>query len=151
MRIFSSHFTSGDFIPSQYTCDGQDIPIPLKWQEIPQNTKSLALIMDDPDAPGGIWVHWIVYNIPPSQTGLAENQTYDARLEEGGMQGLNSWGKNGYGGPCPPKGTHHYYFKLYALDCMLEQKAGMTKTELLADMQGHILAEAQMVGLYHRK
>lgn len=150
MRIFSPEFKPGEPIPTQYTCDGKDISIPLQWQDIPDGSISLALIMDDPDAPGGTWIHWIVFNIPVTTAAFTAGQPDSNDLPDGSLQGRNSWGKIGYGGPCPPSGSHRYFFKLYALDCLLEKKAGLTKTELLEAMQGHILAEAQFFGVYQR-
>jgi Raf kinase inhibitor-like YbhB/YbcL family protein len=150
MLITSSSFTEGSMIPAKYTCDGQDISPPLEWKDVPTDTKSFALISDDPDAPGGIWVHWVVYNIPPDITKLAENVRPEKEFKNGMRQGKNDWPRIGYGGPCPPSGTHRYYFKLYALDAVLDLKPGATKKELLQAVKGHILAEAQLMGRYKR-
>lgn len=149
MIIKSSVFDEDGLIPSKYTCDEQDISPPLEWENVPSGTKSFALICDDPDAPGGIWVHWVVYNIPSNVFQLEE----DIKPDQGDtlLQGSNSWSRTGYGGPCPPKGTHRYFFKLYALNDVLPLKPGMTKKELLQSMKGHILAEAQLMGKYRRQ
>ena len=151
MIIKSSAFTEGDIIPSKYTCDEQDVSPPLEWKDAPPGTKSFALIFDDPDAPGGIWVHWVVYNIPSSMFQLEENIKTQQESKDTILQGSNSWSRTGYGGPCPPKGTHRYYFKLYALNEILPLRPGMTKKELLNSMKGHILAEAQLMGKYKRQ
>jgi Raf kinase inhibitor-like YbhB/YbcL family protein len=150
MQIFSPAFKPGEKIPSKYSCEGMDASIPLVWKDIPEETKSLALIMDDPDAPVGVWVHWVVFNIPPTCTGFQENMARETRSADGTLQGQNSCGQVGYSGPCPPGGTHRYFFKLYALDCTLDVNAGARKDELLKSMAGHILQEAQMLGTYTR-
>ncbi|MCX7798545.1 MAG: YbhB/YbcL family Raf kinase inhibitor-like protein [Melioribacter sp.] len=150
-KIHSSAFNDGDFIPSKYTCDGENISPPLNWTNIPTGTKSLALINDDPDAPVGDWVHWILYNIPPEIMKLEEAASNKGKIPKGSLEGLNDWGRIGYGGPCPPSGVHRYFFKLYALDCLLSLKQGATKKELLKAMNGHILATSQLVGKYQRK
>ena len=151
LRIYSSAFEDGGMIPSKYTCDGADISPPLAWSGLPEGTKSIAIINDDPDAPMGTWVHWVIYNIPPTAQGLAEDIKRVEKLPDGTLQGKNSWGRIGYGGPCPPGGTHRYFFKIYALDKMLNLKPGATKEELLTAMKGHILAQAQFYGKYSRK
>lgn len=151
MIIKSSAFAEGDMIPPKYTCDEQDVSPPLEWKDAPAGTKSFALIFDDPDAPGGIWVHWVVYNIPSNIFQLEENIKPQQGSKDTILQGNNSWSRTGYGGPCPPKGTHRYYFKLYALDEILPFKPGMSKKELLNSMKGHILAEAQLMGKYKRQ
>lgn len=150
MQIFSPVFNSGDFIPQRYTCEGEDVSIPLTWQVLPQAAVSLALIMDDPDAPGATWVHWLVYKLPVSLPGLPEGVPPDPLLTQGGLHGLNSWGRLGYGGPCPPSGVHRYFFKLFALDALLEIGPGLAKEALLASMREHVLQEAQLIGLYQR-
>jgi Raf kinase inhibitor-like YbhB/YbcL family protein len=150
MEIKSSAFGSGEMISSKYTCDGADFSPPLEWAASPAGTKSFALICDDPDAPMGTWVHWVIYDIPPTATMLAEGITREKDLPGGGTQGINDFRKIGYGGPCPPGGTHRYFFKLYALDTMLGLKSGITKDQLLKAMRGHILAEAQIMGTYKR-
>jgi Raf kinase inhibitor-like YbhB/YbcL family protein len=149
--ITSTAFKEGEMIPQKYTCDGQNISPPLKWESIPAQTKSLALIVDDPDAPAGIWVHWVIFNIPPTATGLPENVPTKTSLADGSVQGKNDSREIGYDGPCPPGGTHRYYFKLYALDTMLKLSSGVTKPELLKAMEGHIVAQAQLMGRYSRK
>jgi Raf kinase inhibitor-like YbhB/YbcL family protein len=137
-------------IAAKYTCDGADFSPPLEWAGSPAGTKSFALICDDPDAPMGTWVHWVIYDIPPTATMLAEGITREKDLPGGGTQGINDFRKIGYGGPCPPGGTHRYFFKLYALDTTLGLKPGITKDQLLKAMRGHILAEAQLMGTYKR-
>ncbi len=144
----SPAFGHGQPIPAVYTCKGRDISPPLTWSDLPQGTKSLALIMDDPDAPIGTWVHWVIYNIPSTRTGLEEAIPSEERLADGSLQGKNSWRRIGYGGPCPPSGTHRYYFRLYALDSMLSLAPGATKEQLLQAMQGHILTEAEWMGTF---
>lgn len=151
MKITSSAFSEGGGIPSKYTCDGQDISPPLEWKDAPGDTKSFALISDDPDAPGGTWVHWVAFNIPPTAAKLEESIKQDREFANGMKQGSNDWPKIGYGGPCPPSGTHRYYFKLYALDAMLDIKPGATKEQLLKAMKGHVLAEARLMGKYKRQ
>ncbi len=150
MKLTSPAFEEGGKIPPQYTCDGKDISPPLQWSEVPAGTKSFALICDDPDAPMGTWVHWVIFNIPDSVRQLPEAVPTTEHLKDGSMQGTNDFKRSGYGGPCPPGGTHRYYFKLYALDTVLNLKAGATKAQLLEAMKGHILAEAQLMGKYGR-
>lgn len=150
IRITSSAFTEGGMIPRQYTCDGEDISPPLAWTGFPEGTKSLALICDDPDAPVGTWVHWVLFNIPPSTKDLPASVPPKETLDNGAKHGTNDFRKLGYGGPCPPGGTHRYYFKLYALDAETSSEAGITKAQLLKDMEGHILAEGQLMGRYKR-
>ena len=150
MIIKSSAFVEGGMIPSKYTCDERDISPPLEWKDVPAGAKSFALICDDPDAPGGIWVHWVVYNIPSNISRLEENIKPEPGAKNTMLQGSNSWSRTGYGGPCPPSGTHRYYFKLYAVDEMLPLKPGMSKKQLLDAMKGHVLAEAQLMGKYKR-
>ena len=151
MQIMSAAFAEGSIIPSKHTCDGQDISPPLEWNGVPPGTKSLALICDDPDAPVGTWVHWVAYNIPPEAAKLAENVRPEKESKNGMRQGNNDWQRIGYGGPCPPGGTHRYYFKLYALDATLDLKPGATKASLLEVMKGRTLAEAQLMGRYKRQ
>jgi len=150
MKLTSSAFAEGAMIPAQYSCDGQDISPPLAWTDLPGGAKSLALICDDPDAPVGTWVHWVAFNLPPDMTGLPEAVAADKSLRGGGVQGTNSWRRIGYGGPCPPSGTHRYLFKLYALDNVLSLASNATAKDLQAAMKGHILAEAQLMGRYKR-
>ncbi len=147
----SPAFEEGGMIPSRYTCDGNDISPRLAWEGIPDGTKSIALICDDPDAPMGTWVHWVIFNIHPEAIELPEGVPTQKKLENGSIQGTNDFRKIGYGGPCPPGGPHRYYFKLYALDTIIELDAGATKKQLLAAMEGHILAQGQLMGKYTRK
>ncbi|MFA4836897.1 MAG: YbhB/YbcL family Raf kinase inhibitor-like protein [Dehalococcoidia bacterium] len=173
MEFTSPAFANGKPIPSKYTCDGEDISPPLAWGASPQGTKSFALICDDPDAPRGTWVHWVIYNLPPETRALDENAA--ANLPQGTQHGKTSWGRSDYGGPCPPSGTHRYFFKLYALDTMLNIKAGANhlsqyqqrqlllldimfnieaganKDQLVQAMQGHIIGQAETMGVYARQ
>lgn len=144
-KLISSAFEEGKAIPAKYTCDGSNISPPLSWKGFPEKTKSFAIIMDDPDAPMGTWVHWVMYNIPGTVTSLEEKKSVG---EINAIAGLNSWNEKGYNGPCPPDGTHQYHFKLYALDKTLTTKDGMTKAELLEAMKGHILSETTLTGLF---
>jgi Raf kinase inhibitor-like YbhB/YbcL family protein len=150
ITITSSAFTEGAMIPKKHTCDAEDISPDLKWSAVPQGTKSLALICDDPDAPVGTWVHWVLFNIPADVTSLPAGIPADAVLTDGARHGQNDFRKLGYGGPCPPGGTHRYYFKIYALDTMLNLESGATKAQLLAAMRGHMLDEGQLMGKYKR-
>ncbi len=151
MKIESPAFKHEGMLPSTYTCDGKALSPPLKWSGAPENVKSFALINDDPDAPVGLWVHWVIYNIPAATHELHENMPKDAELKNGAKSGKNSWGKLGYGGPCPPSGTHRYFFKLYALDALLNLPSGASKEQVESAMKGHILAEAQLMGKYKRR
>lgn len=146
----SSAFKEGGDIPKQYGCKGADISPPLEWSGVPADAKSLALIVDDPDAPMGTWVHWVIFNIPANSTGLPEDVKPTNSLPDGATQGKNDFRNIGYGGPCPPGGTHRYFFKLYALDTLLQLKAGISKPDLLNAMKGHIVAEGQLMGRYSR-
>lgn len=143
MKITSPAFENNGKIPSKYTCDGENISPPLKFSEIPENTKSLVLIVDDPDAPSGTWAHWIVYNIDPSVREVMEND-----IPFGGIEGKTTSGNVSYEGPCPPSGTHRYFFKLYALDINLGIIGTPTKKDLEEAMKGHILGESELIGLY---
>jgi Raf kinase inhibitor-like YbhB/YbcL family protein len=151
MQLVSSAFQPGAPIPARFTCDGQDLSPPLQWSGHPAQTKSFALIMDDPDAPGGTFVHWVLYNVPPVTLALPEAVPSKSSLGDGSRQGRNSFGKTGYGGPCPPSGTHRYFFRLYALNRELELAAGATREQLLSAMKGHVLAEAELMGRYARR
>ena len=153
IEVTSSAFTEGARIPKKYTCDGQDISPALKWSGVPQKTKSIALICDDPDAPSGTWVHWVIYSIPQDLTELQEGVVKTNMLPDGTKQGTTDFKRVGYGGPCPPPGhgAHHYYFKVYALDIQVGLKAGATKKDLEKSMKGHILAQGQLIGTYERK
>jgi len=150
IKITSKAFAEAGMIPRKHTCDGEDVSPPLAWTGVPHGANSMALINDDPDAPMGTWVHWVLYDLPPSVGGLGEAVPPDKELRNGAKQGRNDFRKIGYGGPCPPSGTHRYYFKIYALDVMLGLPAGATKADLLKAMQGHILAEGQLMGKYKR-
>jgi len=146
MKISSPAFQANALIPSKYTCDGPNINPPLKFEEVPSNAASLALIVDDPDAPAGIWVHWLLWNIDAKTQNIAENS-----VPNSSVQGKNDFDENSFGGPCPPSGTHHYAFKLYALDSMLSLPPSTNKSGLEKAMKGHILAEAQLIGTYSKK
>jgi Raf kinase inhibitor-like YbhB/YbcL family protein len=148
--LTSTTFDEGDPIPKEFSCDGEDISPPLQWTNPPQGTISFALIADDPDAPVGTWVHWVLYNLPADTRSLPAAFPLDAEFPDGSRSGENSWGRLGYGGPCPPGGTHRYFFKLYALDLILDIAAGATKEQLLHAMEGHILAESELMGTYTR-
>lgn len=148
--ITSSAFSEGQTIPTRYTCDGSDVSPDLAWSGVPEEAASLALICDDPDAPMGTWVHWVLFNVPADADGLPAEIPPDATLENGACHGTNDFGKLGYGGPCPPGGTHRYFFKLYALDTELKIDSGITKAQLLEATEGHILAEGQLMGTYSR-
>jgi Raf kinase inhibitor-like YbhB/YbcL family protein len=150
ITITSTAFTEGGMIPRQYTCDGEDISPPLAWTGVPDGTKSLALICDDPDAPVGTWVHWVLFSMPPSAKELGAKVPPKEILENGAKQGINDFRRIRYNGPCPPGGTHRYVFKFYALDTQIALDAGSTKTQLLKAMEGHILAEGQLTGKYSR-
>ena len=151
MVITSTAFTDGAAIPKKYTCDGQDASPPLAWTGVPAAAKSLALICDDPDAPMGTWVHWVLWGMAPSTPALPEGMPKDAELPGGMKQGLNSWPKTGYGGPCPPPGKpHRYFFKLYALNSDLNLPERSNKSALEEAMKGHVLAQAQIMGTYGR-
>jgi len=151
MQITSSAFTDGKIIPTRYTCSGADVSPALAWSDAPVGTASFALIADDPDAPRGTWVHWVIYNIPAATTILAENVPKDKTLSDGSAQGQNDFQRFGYGGPCPPPGKpHRYFFTLYALDIRLNLSSGATKAAVEAAMAGHILAQAQVMGTFAR-
>jgi len=150
-ELTSTAFVEGEPIPSKYTCDGEDISPPLQWRDPPEGTRSFALIVDDPDAPIGTWVHWVLYNLPAGTRNLAEAIPPDAELSDGSRHGNSSWRRLGYGGPCPPRGTHRYFFKLYALDTVLDLKAGANKKKLLRAMEGHILSQTELMGVYSRR
>lgn len=151
MELKSKTFELGGLIPAKYTCDGEEISPPLNWSDTPAGTKTFALISDDPDAPVGTWVHWVIWNIPASARALDENLPKSASLPNGAKQGTTDFRRIGYGGPCPPSGTHRYFFKLYALDMTLDLPASTTKKDLEMAMQGHILAQAELIGKYRRR
>jgi Raf kinase inhibitor-like YbhB/YbcL family protein len=151
MIITSTAFEDGGEIPAAYSCDGQDKSPELNWMNVPEGTQSFALILDDPDAPGGTFTHWVIFNIPAGATGLVENSAKIGELPDGSLQGKNGFGAIGYGGPCPPSGSsHRYYFTLYALDTPLVLASGATKAQVMAAMEGHVLAEAELMGNYQR-
>ncbi len=150
MELHSSAFEEGGMIPVKYTCDAENVSPPLSWNSVPDGTKSLALVCDDPDAPVGTWVHWVIFNLPPDSDGLPEHVPPQKKLSDGALQGSNDFRKIGYGGPCPPGGIHRYFFKLYALDMVLDLQTGSTKAALERAMQGQVLAEARLMGTYRR-
>ena len=151
MTLTSTAFSSGRPIPTKYTCDGADISPPLKWQGVPEGAKSLALICDDPDAPVGTWVHWVLYDLPTATTELTEKVATTDTLPGGAKQGLNDFKRTGYGGPCPPPGKpHRYFFKIYALDMATALKPRASKADVLRAIDGHILAQGELMGTYQR-
>jgi len=149
-QLQSDVFEAGGPIPSKFTCDGQDVSPPLSWDGVPEGAQSLALVMEDPDAPAGIWVHWVLYNIPVVSRGLTEGVPADEELPDGSRSGINSWRRSGYGGPCPPGGTHRYFFRLYAIDAQLDLAPGATKEGLLTAIQGHVVGQTEIMGTYGR-
>ncbi len=150
LEVRSSAFEDRGSIPSDFTCDGADRSPPIAWSGVPTQTQSLVIVAEDPDAPAGDWVHWLVYDLPPSLTQLPAGIPKDEKLSMGGLQGKNDFGAIGYGGPCPPSGTHRYAFMVYALDTMLHLKPGATKRDLLKTMEGRVLAEGMLRGTYKR-
>lgn len=151
LQLTTTAFSPGGSIPKKHTCDGADVSPTLSWNEPPAGTHAFALIMDDPDAPVGIWVHWVFYDLPAGTRSLAEGLPKRPELAGGGLQGRNDFRKIGYGGPCPPAGAaHRYFFKLYALDSKTGLKPGATKADLERAMKGHILAQAEFMGRYQR-
>jgi Raf kinase inhibitor-like YbhB/YbcL family protein len=155
LALTSTAFTAGGAIPKRHTCDGDDVSPPLAWRGVPAGAKSLVLIVDDPDAPDPAapkltWVHWVVYDIPPTATGFPE-AVKPSGLPSGTRQGLNDWKRTGYGGPCPPIGRHRYFHKLYALDTVLGDLGQPTKAKLEAAMKRHVLAHAELVGTYQKR
>jgi Raf kinase inhibitor-like YbhB/YbcL family protein len=151
LKVTSTAFKEGEMIPKKFTCDDRDISPPLAWSEGPAGTKSFVLICDDPDAPVGTWVHWVLFNMPATTRELPENVAPEKTLAFGEKHGKNSWSKFGYGGPCPPSGTHRYFFKIYALDTSLNLAPGVIKAEVEKAMQGHIVAQGQLMGRYKRQ
>ncbi len=148
--IKSNSFLDGGMIPSKYTCDGANVSPNLSWDNVPESTKSFVLICEDPDAPMGTFTHWIMYDIPSSVRELPENLPKDKVLPNGAKQGMTDFKKVGYGGPCPPSGTHRYYFKLFALDTLLSLEPGVKKETLIKAMEGHIIARGEIMGKYSR-
>jgi Raf kinase inhibitor-like YbhB/YbcL family protein len=151
LKVTSTAFEEGDLIPAFYTCDGRDVSPPLSWTGGPERTVSYGLLCDDPDAPVGDWVHWLVFNLPKTVTSLKEAIAPTDTIVEGAVQATNSWNRVGYGGPCPPSGTHRYFFKVYALDARLSLNARAVKRDFLRAIEGHILAEGTLMGKYHRR
>lgn len=151
IRLTSPAFQDAANIPQRYTCDGEDVSPELHWDELPAETKSVALVCDDPDAPGGDWVHWVLYNLHPKTTTLPTGVPAQSTLADGALQGQNDFHRPGYGGPCPPPGKpHRYFFRLYALDTDLTLPAGASRDEFLRAIKGHVLAEGQLMGRYGR-
>lgn len=146
LSITSMSFRNEEPIPQRFTCDGVDLSPPLSWSGMPKGTRSFALICDDPDAPMGTWVHWVAFNIPATATGFMEG-----KVPEGTILGVNSWGKPGYGGPCPPGGTHRYFFRLFALDTRLDLPRETSTEGLTKAMDGHVLAQVELMGKYSRE
>lgn len=144
MRLFTPAWEEGGTIQAKYTCDGENVSPPLEWSDVPAGARTLALIVDDPDAPRGLFLHWLLWNIPASENGLTEGAHGSA------LEGRNGFGQVGYGGPCPPGGTHRYYFRLFALDTELDAPAGATRERVERAMQGHILDKAELMGRYQR-
>lgn len=150
-RMESAAFKEGAGIPVRFTCEGEDISPGLAWSGTPAATRSFVLIVEDPDAPGGVWTHWVVYNLPAQTKAMDENQPKEAQLPNGGLQGSSSFGRVGYGGPCPPPGpAHRYFFKLYALDTVLPLEPGAGKQQVIDAMKGHVLGQAQLMGRFKR-
>lgn len=145
MKLTSPVFNNGDYIPDKYTCDGENVNPPLEISGVPENAKSLVLIIDDPDAPAGDWVHWTVWNIPPDTRNISENS-----VPFGVAEGLTDFGRPGYGGPCPPSGVHHYQFKLYALDILLNISASASKKDIEKAIDGCIISQTILVGIYKK-
>jgi len=151
LTLTSPAFNHGEIIPLKYTCSGKDISPPLQWKLLPIETKSLVLIVDDPDAPVGTWVHWVIYDIPPNLQSLHENIQRKPKIENIGTQGINDFRKIGYGGPCPPPGKpHRYFFKLFALNTYLGLEPRITKNVLVETMRGRILAKSELIGIFRR-
>ncbi len=151
IKLTSSGFENGGMIPAKYTCDDQGISPPLQWDIVPYGTKSLALICDDPDAPMGSFVHWVLFNLLPETRELKENFPNDETFSDGTRQGVSDFGKTGYGGPCPPSGTHRYFFKIYALDMEINIVHVVDKITLVKAMEEHILSQGQLMGKYKRR
>jgi len=150
MKISIPVLGEDDFFPAKYTCDGENISPPIEWEGISEGAEFLVLICDDPDAPGGTWVHWVVFNIPADTKGLPENVLPERELKCSALQGMNDFKKIGYGGPCPPSGEHRYFFKLYALDDRIYLPSGAYKNQVLIAMEGHVLALCNIMGKYSR-
>ncbi|MGQ9517097.1 MAG: YbhB/YbcL family Raf kinase inhibitor-like protein [Anaerolineae bacterium] len=151
LPLSSPAFAHGQPVPQRFTCDGEDVSPPLHWGEPPAGTRSFVLIMDDPDAPAGTWTHWVLFNIPAEVRSLEEAVPALEVLTNGARHGKNSWGRLGYGGPCPPAGTHRYFFRLFALDVSLDLAPGAAKRDVQTALQGHILAQGELMGTYARR
>jgi len=151
LKVTSGAFADGGMMAGKYTCDGENVSPPLAWSGVPGEAKSLALVCEDPDAPSGVWTHWVMFNVPVGLGSLAENVPPSGEMAGGGRQGRNDFGRTGYGGPCPPNGTHRYFFKLYALDALVSVEAGAKKDQLLKAMEGHVLGEGELMGKYERR
>jgi Raf kinase inhibitor-like YbhB/YbcL family protein len=151
LTVTSKAFNDTTFVPTQYTCDAENVSPPLSWTKGSDSTKTYALICDDPDATSKVWVHWVLFNIPSTVTDLPENIPAEKTVLQGAMQGTNDMGDIGYSGPCPPGGTHHYYFKVYAPDCELSLTAGATKSEVEKAINDNVLSEGVLIGKYKRK
>jgi len=148
-QITTTAFRDGGSIPKKFTCDGGDVSPALSWTDPPAGTRSLAIIVDDPDAPGGVWVHWVLYDLPPDTRKLSEAVAKSPQLPNGALQGRNDFGKIGYNGPCPPRGaSHRYFFKLYALDSKTGLRTGAAKADLERAIRGHVLAETELIGKF---
>lgn len=150
ISIMADTFKDGEAIPVEYTCDGKDISPALSWNRVPEDAKSIALIMDDPDAPRGTFVHWVIFNIPTNVMKLEKGISKNKMLGDGSLQGTNDFRKIGYGGPCPPSGTHRYYFRIYALDTKLDLPSGATRIQVDDAMKGHIITKGELMGRYRR-
>ena len=152
MQLTSSAFENNDTIPTRYTCEGEDISPPLSWSGVPENAKTLALVMDDPDAPNGTFIHWVLYNLPPMPSKLEEGASLSDRLSEGLREGFNSFGDQGYGGPCPPRGddAHRYFFRLFAVNQKLTFTGRVTRDQLMDAIEDKTVDEAQMMGRFSR-
>ena len=151
LELKSPAFKNGEFIPAKYTCKGKGVSPPLEWGGLPEGTKTLALICDDPDAPMGTWVHWVLYDMPADKKSLPEAVKKDDILDDGSKQGMTDFGRPGYGGPCPPPGAaHRYFFRLYALDSKLDLKPKLTKKKLLDAIEGHIIEKSELMGKFKR-
>jgi Raf kinase inhibitor-like YbhB/YbcL family protein len=150
IQITSPVFEDGGAIPKKYTCDDLDVSPPIEWTNVPEGTKTFAIVCDDPDAPMKTWVHWIIFNIAGDVSCLPESVPPEKELENGARQGMNDFHKVGYGGPCPPSGMHRYFFKIYALDTKLDKPAGISKSHLMIAMEGHVLSESHLMGTYTR-
>lgn len=151
MQVTSPAFAEGEFIPRRYTCDGDDLSPPLEWLDVPSGARSMAVVCDDPDAPAGTWVHWVIYGLSAAVTGLAEGVRAVEVTADGAKQGVNDFRRIGYGGPCPPPdAAHRYFFRLYAMDCEVDLSPGATKAALLKAIEGHVVEEAALMGRYKR-